>query len=67
MSTLLNRLKTEYREKLELERALYPSTVEPLIDKLNKTHFIVDLRFGDVLTLQRHTAKNVDPFELLYY
>lgn len=66
MSTLLNRLKTEHKTKLELEQKLYPSTLEPLMKELKSKHFIIDLKYGDVLHLQRHTNEN-DVFKMFYY
>jgi len=53
--TLWERLKPEYKQALENERTLYPSTYKMLHEGLSCNYFIDDLYFRDVYSLFLYT------------
>ena len=51
METLLSKLKSEIRERLEAEREFYPDVIDVLLEKLKVTHWYEDLRVLEVKSL----------------
>jgi hypothetical protein len=49
--TLYKRLKPEFKNLIEKERKLYPFSTQNLIDQLDGTESITDLRYWVILTL----------------
>lgn len=46
MKNLLKRLKPEYREMLEENRKIYPSSVSLIIEDLATNYFYTDLKYS---------------------
>jgi hypothetical protein len=51
MSNLFDRLKPEYKAKLEEEAKFYPAAIPAIIEELKQESSILDLRYGTVGSL----------------
>ncbi len=60
---LLERLKPEYKENLELENVKHPSLVGYAVDRLQSYKYVRDLPYGLVLDLKFLLDVN-SPYEL---
>ena len=66
--TLLQKLKPEIRTFIELDRTNYPTLVECLFTRLNELYIVVDMTYGDALTLMNYYKdafgrSPIDPWE----
>ena len=52
--TLLERLKPEFRVKIDSINKIYPSTYKSIIKSLNDNDFYTELRVGDAMQLLQH-------------
>ena len=62
--TLLERLKTEFREKLELIKQQYPSTYEDIIRSLRDNDYYTELKVREVVSLSHHLDLDLNIGEL---
>jgi len=51
MKTLYERLKPEYKAELDEQAKAYPSAVASFIQELKDENFVMDLKFGTVVSL----------------
>lgn len=53
MKTLYDRLKPDYKSKLDKIKGKYPYVNQSLISDLTKNYFIIDLQFSTAINLHR--------------
>lgn len=51
MSSLYDRLKPEYKAKLENQAIQYPFAIEAFFKEFKNATFVMDLRFGSIVFL----------------
>jgi hypothetical protein len=51
MNSLLERLKPEYKAKLDEQAKAYPSAVASFIQELKDESFVMDLKYGTAVSL----------------
>lgn len=54
MKTLFERLKPEYKAKLNDLLDCYPNVIKAVIDELHKEYSILDIRYGTAMSLQMY-------------
>lgn len=54
MSSLYDRLKPEYKAKLQLSAIEFPNTIQGLINELTENNSILYLRYGTVCTISMY-------------
>ena len=64
MKTLYERLKPEYKDVLNNERDNYPHTASDIEKQLKSNKFVVDLRYGLLITLDAWFKCGNKPYEL---
>jgi len=65
--TLYDRLRPEYKEKLELECEKYPTSIENLYQDLRDVEYVINMRYGTFLNLFNHldiVFPDVSPYDL---
>jgi hypothetical protein len=51
MNSLFDRLKPEYKAKLECQADLYPSSIKHIYMELKGSYSFIDLKYGSVIAL----------------
>ena len=51
MSNLYERLKPEYKAILDQQFKLYPNAIKAAVEELKNTHYVMDLKYGTVVSL----------------
>lgn len=65
MKTLYDRLKPEYKIRLDQEAEKFPFSTNLLMSNLKTMHFYVDLRYGDIAILINHlNLKEYNPLTI---
>ena len=67
MRNLLERLKPEMREELELQKEKYKHSVNDILDNLASKTFYSDLTMGDIQTLHtfsHHEITRISSYDL---
>jgi hypothetical protein len=66
--SLLDKLNPKIKATIELDRTNYPTLVECLFTRLNELYIVVDMTYGDALTLMNYYKdafgrSPIDPWE----
>ena len=65
--TLYDRLRPEYKEKLEAEYEKYPTSIENLYQDLREVEYIITMCYGTFMNLFNHldiVFPDVSPYDL---
>jgi hypothetical protein len=64
--TLLDRLKPEYRVKLDSIKKRYPSTYKSIIKSLKDNNFYTELKVGEATSLLQHLDLNLSNLTTIF-
>ena len=60
---LYKRLKPQYKQKLDSANIDYPNTIEYIMNELENTYFVSDMKYGVVGDLQCMLKITLSPYE----